>query len=175
MGPVRQPFCACSTNVITSFSVFFGRSVVFSTSATACFSSSPHLPVLIQVSTTRSVAPIDDNSGRNSSVKRLMADGIFAVLVVWCCSPTASTRGFVANKTPKTSAASLAGTTRGYVSSARAGAESNRVTMIGSFFIRRPYWGSLRRPRLLAPVDHALARANVDTFHAASPRVLWLL
>ena len=73
-----------------SLSVSTGRSVVRATSSVTCFSSSPQVPRVIQVSTIRCDA-CGATAGRISSVNRASDERTFAVARVWCSSPNAIT------------------------------------------------------------------------------------
>ena len=73
-----------------SLSVSAGRSVVRATSSVTCFSSSPQVPRVIQVSTIRCEA-YGATAGRISSVNRASEERTLAVARVWCSSPNAIT------------------------------------------------------------------------------------
>ena len=68
--------------VTISLSVCLGRSVVLATPLATLFSCLPHLPSVIQVSTTRSEAR-GPSTGTMDSVKRRVADRTLAVPLVW--------------------------------------------------------------------------------------------
>ena len=128
-------------NRMISLSVSAGRSVVRATSSVTRVSLSPHLPVVIHVSTIRCDA-CGATTGKISSVKRAIADRTFAVACVWCSSPNAMTPPGSASSVATAAGADAWRSTRGFAAAAGgggAGRASNAAAAIRPTLVsRRP-------------------------------------